>query len=54
LTLLLADEVQRRDHVGLEPIREQNEQRALDVAIAKSPQPYRLIFLLLRDWPWPP
>jgi site-specific recombinase XerD len=31
------------------PIREQHEQRALDTAIATSPQPYRLIFLLLRE-----
>lgn len=31
------------------PIREQQEQRALDAAIAKTLQPYRLIFLLLRE-----
>jgi integrase/recombinase XerD len=31
------------------PIREQYEQRVLDAAIATSPQPYRLIFLLLRE-----
>jgi integrase/recombinase XerD len=31
------------------PIREQQEQRALDAAIATTPQPYRLIFLLLRE-----
>jgi len=32
-----------------QPIREQHEQRALDAAIATTPQPYRLIFLLLRE-----
>jgi len=37
------------DSGSLRPIREQHEQRALDAAIAKSPQPYRLIFLLLRE-----
>jgi len=31
------------------PIREQHEQRSLDAAIARTPQPYRLIFLLLRE-----
>ena len=31
------------------PIREQHEQRALDAAIAATPQPYRLLFLLLRE-----
>ena len=31
------------------PIREQQEQRALDAAIATAPQPYRLIFTLLRE-----
>jgi integrase/recombinase XerD len=31
------------------PIREQHEQRALDAAIAAAPQPYRLIFTLLRE-----
>jgi len=31
------------------PIREQHEQRALDAAIASMPQPYRLIFLVLRE-----
>jgi integrase len=31
------------------PIREQQEQWALDAAIATAPQPYRLIFTLLRE-----
>ena len=31
------------------PIREQHEQRALDAAIGTAPQPYRLIFTLLRE-----
>jgi integrase/recombinase XerD len=31
------------------PIREQREQRALDVAVASAPPPYRLIFTLLRE-----
>ncbi len=31
------------------PIREQQEQRALDAAIASAPPPYRLIFTLLRE-----
>lgn len=31
------------------PIREQGEQRALDAAIGATPQPYRLIFTLLRE-----
>jgi integrase/recombinase XerD len=31
------------------PIREQHEQCALDAAIARTSQPYRLIFLLLRE-----
>jgi len=31
------------------PIREQHEQRALDAAINVAPQPYRLIFTLLRE-----
>jgi len=31
------------------PIREQREQRALDLAIASAPPPYRLIFGLLRE-----
>jgi integrase/recombinase XerD len=31
------------------PIREQQEQRALDAAIGVAPQPYRLIFTLLRE-----
>jgi integrase/recombinase XerD len=31
------------------PIRELQEQRALDAAIATAPQPYRLIFTLLRE-----
>jgi integrase/recombinase XerD len=31
------------------PIREQQEQRALDAAIGTAPQPYRLIFTLLRE-----
>jgi len=31
------------------PIREQHEQRALDAAIGTVPQPYRLIFTLLRE-----
>jgi integrase/recombinase XerD len=31
------------------PIREQQEQRALDVAIASAPPPYRLIFTILRE-----
>jgi integrase/recombinase XerD len=31
------------------PIRERHEQHALDAAIATTPQPYRLIFLLLRE-----
>lgn len=31
------------------PIREQQKERALDAAIAATPQPYRLLFLLLRE-----
>jgi integrase/recombinase XerD len=31
------------------PIREQHEQRALDLAIASAPPPYRLIFTILRE-----
>ncbi len=31
------------------PIREQHEQRSLDAAIAAAPQPYRLIFTILRE-----
>jgi len=31
------------------PIREQHEQRPLDAAIGTAPQPYRLIFTLLRE-----
>jgi integrase/recombinase XerD len=31
------------------PIREQQEQRALDTAIGAAPQPYRLIFTVLRE-----
>jgi integrase/recombinase XerD len=31
------------------PIREQQEQRALDAAIASAPPPYRLMFTLLRE-----
>lgn len=31
------------------PIREQHEQRALDAAIGAAPQPYRLIFTILRE-----
>jgi site-specific recombinase XerD len=46
----LADHTPVRGRHGLpRPIREQHEQRALDAAIARTPQPYRLIFLLLRE-----
>jgi integrase len=46
----LADRTPVRGRRGLpRPIREQHEQRALDAAIARTPQPYRLIFLLLRE-----
>jgi integrase/recombinase XerD len=46
----LVDRTPARGRRGLpRPIREQHEQRALDAAIARTPQPYRLIFLLLRE-----
>jgi integrase/recombinase XerD len=45
-----ADRTPVRGRRGLpRPIREQHEQRSLDAAIARTPQPYRLIFLLLRE-----
>src|SRR5207244_2158901 len=46
----LADRTPVRGRRGLpRPIREQHEQRALDASIARTSQPYRLIFLLLRE-----
>jgi integrase/recombinase XerD len=46
----LADLAPRRGRRTLpRPIREQREQRALDLAIAGAPPPYRLIFGLLRE-----
>jgi integrase/recombinase XerD len=46
----LADRTPVRGRRGLpRPIREQHEQRSVNAAVARTPQPYRLIFLLLRE-----
>lgn len=45
------DQVGARNHAEHrpQPIEAESERRALDAAIAASPQPYRLIFTLLRE-----